>query len=59
MVGGAGSLCVIMYGGAAALLTTQEMQLMARLKKHIKNVRCDVQKIGLLGQTPTIVLVTK
>ncbi len=41
-------------GGAAALLTTHEDALMARLRRH----RLDVssRRIGLLGQTPAIVL---
>jgi tRNA G10 N-methylase Trm11 len=49
----------IAAGGVAVLLTTQETQLAARLRKHIKNVHCETVKIGLLGQSPAIVLVTK
>ncbi|MGH3620559.1 MAG: TRM11 family SAM-dependent methyltransferase [Sciscionella sp.] len=50
---------IVAQGGACALLTTQEAQLVARIRKGLKNPQCDVQKIGLLGQTPAIVLVSK
>jgi predicted RNA methylase len=46
-------------GGACALLTTHEDQLMASLKRHIKGVRVTARHIGLLGQTPAIVVARK
>lgn len=41
--------------GAAALLTTHEDQLMARL--HRRGLATRTRKIGLLGQTPTVITV--
>ncbi len=41
-------------GGAVALLTTHEDQLAARLRRQRLEVSC--RRIGLLGQTPAIVL---
>lgn len=43
-------------GGACALLTTHEDQLVARLRRHARTARISSRRIGLLGQTPGIVL---
>jgi hypothetical protein len=43
-------------GGAAALLTTREEQLIPRLRRH--GLTVDSRRIGLLGQTPAVVTCT-
>lgn len=43
------------HGGSAALLTTHEDQLIARLRRRAKKARVEARRIGLLGQTPAIV----
>jgi hypothetical protein len=43
-------------GGAAALLTTNEEQLIPRLRRH--GLTVESRRIGLLGQTPAIVMCT-
>lgn len=45
-------------GGAAVLLSTHEQQLRARLERALPGARLTQRRIGLLGQTPAIVIVT-
>ncbi len=46
----------IAEGGASALLTTSEQQLVARIRRHAPQARVTAWRIGLLGQTPAIVV---
>lgn len=46
-------------GGACALLTTHEDQLAARLRRHAKTASIATRRIGLLGQTPGIVVAAR
>jgi hypothetical protein len=46
-------------GGCCALLTTHEDQLAASIRRRIKDVRISSRRIGLLGQTPGIVVARK
>ncbi len=50
---------VLDKGGSAALLTTNEDRFVARLRKQAKRADVTVRRIGLLGQTPAIVSVTR
>lgn len=43
-------------GGASALLTTSEQQLVARIRRHAPQARVNTWRIGLLGQTPAVVV---
>lgn len=43
-------------GGSCALLTTHEDQLMARIRKQARRAKVTSRRIGLLGQTPAIVV---
>lgn len=43
-------------GGACALLTTNEDQLAARIRRHSPGAAVASRRLGLLGQTPAIVL---
>jgi predicted RNA methylase len=43
-------------GGAGVLLTTNEDQLAARISRHDRSTRIETRRIGLLGQTPGIVV---
>jgi predicted RNA methylase len=49
---------VVAAGGVAVLLTTHEQQFTARLRRALPFGRIATRRIGLLGQTPTIVVVT-
>jgi Putative RNA methylase family UPF0020 len=46
----------IAEGGASVLLTTGEQQLVARIRRHAPQARITTRRIGLLGQTPAVVL---
>jgi Putative RNA methylase family UPF0020 len=46
----------IAEGGASVLLTTGEQQLAARIRRHAPQARITTRRIGLLGQTPAVVL---
>ena len=46
----------IAEGGASVLLTTGEQQLVARIRRHAPRARISTRRIGLLGQTPAVVL---
>ncbi len=46
----------IAEGGASVLLTTGEQQLVARIRRHAPRARITTRRIGLLGQTPAVVL---
>jgi len=48
--------CGIAEGGASVLLTTGEQQLVARIRRHAPQARITSRRIGLLGQTPAVVL---
>jgi predicted RNA methylase len=43
-------------GGASALLTTSQEQLVARIRRQAPQARITTRRLGLLGQTPTIVI---
>ena len=43
-------------GGASALLTTSEEQLVARIRRQAPAARITTRRIGLLGQTPAVVV---
>jgi hypothetical protein len=43
-------------GGSCAVLMTREEQFVARLKKHVDGVHVSSRRIGLLGQTPGVVV---
>ncbi len=43
-------------GGASALLTTSEQQLVARIRRHAPHARIATRRIGLLGPTPAVVV---
>ncbi len=43
-------------GGVGVLLTTEPERIMQRLKRE-KGISVDQRRIGLLGQTPTILVV--
>ena len=43
-------------GGASVLLTTGEQQLAARIRRHAPQAVITTRRIGLLGQTPAVVL---
>jgi Putative RNA methylase family UPF0020 len=43
-------------GGASALLTTSGQQLIARIRRQAPDARITARRIGLLGQTPTVVV---
>lgn len=43
-------------GGASAFLTTSEQQLVARIRRHAPQARIATRRIGLLGQTPAVVV---
>jgi Putative RNA methylase family UPF0020 len=43
-------------GGASALLTTSPQQLAARIRRQAPAARITTRQLGLLGQTPTVVL---
>jgi predicted RNA methylase len=43
-------------GGASALLTTSPEQLVARIRRRAPTARITTRRIGLLGQTPTVVV---
>jgi hypothetical protein len=43
-------------GGACALLTTFEDQLVARIRRQAPDARITARRIGLLGQTPAVVV---
>jgi Putative RNA methylase family UPF0020 len=43
-------------GGASALLTTAPQQLVARIRRQAPAARITTRQLGLLGQTPTVVL---
>ena len=47
------------WGGCCALLTTHEDQLAASLRRRLTGVRISSRRIGLLGQTPGIVVARK
>jgi hypothetical protein len=44
-------------GGVAVLLTTHEEQFTARLRRALPGTLITTRRIGLLGQTPAIVVV--
>jgi hypothetical protein len=44
-------------GGASVLLTTSEQQLVGRIRRQLPNALITSRRIGLLGQTPTVVVV--
>jgi predicted RNA methylase len=46
----------IAEGGASVLLTTGEQQLVARIRRQSPQARITSRRIGLLGQTPAVVL---
>ncbi len=46
----------IAEGGASVLLTTGEQQLVARIRRQAPQARISTRRIGLLGQTPAVVL---
>lgn len=48
---------VVAAGGVAVLLTTHEQQFRGRLRRVLPGARVTVRRIGLLGQTPALVLV--
>jgi len=43
-------------GGASALLTTSEEQLVARIRRQAPDAQITTRRIGLLGQTPAVVV---
>jgi hypothetical protein len=43
-------------GGVAMLLTTHEEQFAARLRRALPDTQISTRRIGLLGQTPAIVM---
>lgn len=43
-------------GGASALLTTSEQQLVAHIRRQAPHARVSTWRIGLLGQTPAVVV---
>jgi predicted RNA methylase len=47
----------IAEGGASVLLTTGEQQLVARIRRQAPQAQITSRRIGLLGQTPAVVLV--
>ncbi|MGH3160032.1 MAG: hypothetical protein ACRDNF_26120, partial [Streptosporangiaceae bacterium] len=48
---------VVTGGGVAVLLTTHEEQFTARLRRALPRTLITTRRIGLLGQTPAIVVV--
>ncbi|MGH3449491.1 MAG: TRM11 family SAM-dependent methyltransferase [Haloechinothrix sp.] len=48
---------VLGKGGAAALLTTNEDRLIARMRRRVKGAAVSTRRLGLLGQTPAIVTI--
>ena len=46
----------IAEGGVSVLLTTGEQQLVARIRRQAPRARISTRRIGLLGQTPAVVL---
>jgi predicted RNA methylase len=46
-------------GGASALLTTHEQQLAGRIRRRAPQARITTRRIGLLGQTPAIVVASR
>ncbi len=51
--------CGLGRGGSCALLTTHEDQLVARIRHHAREAKVGVRRIGLLGQTPAVVVAPK
>jgi hypothetical protein len=50
---------VVRRDGAGVFLTTNEDRLVARIKKRTAGCEALVRQIGLLGQTPAIVMARK
>ncbi|MGH4013817.1 MAG: TRM11 family SAM-dependent methyltransferase [Pseudonocardiaceae bacterium] len=46
-------------GGIAVILTGDPDQLSARIRKTVRDAKLTARQIGMLGQTPTVLIVTK